>query len=197
MENKNKQNDVALEDKVQEVEKLVSKDLSAIRVLTSLGLISREQGQNLMKQVISNAYGDTNNEQHDSKEKVIPPTEQDAMAELIQSGFFNKSGREDLLSYLKNSKVTFDKDELSKISQLVEILENEAINRYQKQLEYGKALNDENQIAKQRLTANAQNPNVADNIRTFTRDEIGKMSTSDFARFEAQIMDQLRKGLIK
>lgn len=183
------------------VEKLVENDLNAIRALMGMGLIDREQGHNLMKQVIQNAYINVTTQQHDAI--VNQPATQtpavDAFAEFaaLSPDFFNQAGRSDVLAYLKNSPVNFDKDELLQISKLVELLEQNAVDRYLKKEEYGKTLNDENNIAKQRLTANAQSSNAADNNRVFTRAQIGKMSGDEFTKYEAAIMEQLRRGLIK
>lgn len=186
----------------QQVEKLVENDLNAIRALMGMGLIDREQGQNLMKQVIKNAYTNVTTQQHDSNAQQPATTQNtapDAFAEFaaLNPDFFNQAGRSDVLAYLKNSPVNFDKDELLQISQLVEALEQNAVDRYLKKEEYGKTLNDENNIAKLRLTANAQSSNAADNNRVFTRAQIGRMSGDEFTKYEAAIMDQLRKGLIK
>ncbi len=184
-----------------QVEKLVENDLNAIRALMGMGLIDREQGQNLMKQVIKNAYTNVTTQQHDETSQ--QPTAQqpavDAFAEFaaLNPDFFNQAGRSDVLTYLKNSPVNFDKDELLQISKLVEALEQNAVDRYLKKEEYGKTLNDENNIAKQRLTANAQSSNASDNNRVFTRAQIGKMSGDEFTKYEAAIMEQLRRGLIK
>lgn len=179
-----------------QVEKLVENDLNAIRALMGMGLIDREQGQNLMKQVIKNAYTNVTTQQHDVTAQQ-PST--DAFAEFAAQNpdFFNQAGRSDVLTYLKNSPVNFDKDELLQISKLVEALEQNAVDRYLKKEEYGKTLNDENNIAKQRLTANAQSSNASDNNRVFTRAQIGKMSGDEFTKYEAAIMEQLRRGLIK
>lgn len=179
-----------------QVEKLVENDLNAIRALMGMGLIDREQGQNLMKQVIKNAYTNVTTQQHDATAQQ-PST--DAFAEFAAQNpdFFNQAGRSDVLTYLKNSPVNFDKDELLQISKLVEALEQNAVDRYLKKEEYGKTLNDENNIAKQRLTANAQSSNASDNNRVFTRAQIGKMSGDEFTKYEAAIMEQLRRGLIK
>ncbi len=179
-----------------QVEKLVENDLNAIRALMGMGLIDREQGQNLMKQVIKNAYTNVTTQQHDAAAQQ-PST--DAFAEFAAQNpdFFNQAGRSDVLTYLKNSPVNFDKDELLQISKLVEALEQNAVDRYLKKEEYGKTLNDENNIAKQRLTANAQSSNASDNNRVFTRAQIGKMSGDEFTKYEAAIMEQLRRGLIK
>ena len=102
------------------------------------------------------------------------------------------------MDYLKNSNVNFDQEEISKISNLVETIENNAVERYLKQIAHEKTLNDENEIAKSRLRANAQNANFDDNKNmVFTREQIGKMSGADFAKNEKAIMEQLRKGLIR
>ena len=184
-----------------QVEKLVENDLNAIRALMGMGLIDREQGQNLMKQVIKNAYTNVTTQQHDAmaQQPAAQPPAVDAFAEFaaLNPDFFNQAGRSDILTYLKNSPVNFDKDELLQISKLVEALEQSAVDRYLKKEEYGKTLNDENNIAKQRLTANAQSSNASDNNRVFTRAQIGKMSGVEFTKYEAAIMEQLRRGLIK
>ena len=128
------------------------------------------------------------------------PVMQDGFAEFEKerANFFTPSGRSEVLEYLKNSNVSFDKDELSLISQLIEKLETSAVDRYLKQIAREKTLNDENEIAKKRLRANAQNSTFDDNKnRVFTREQIGKMSGAEFARNEKAIMEQLRKGLIR
>ena len=183
----------------ERVEKLVANDLAAIRALMAMGLVDREQGQNLMKQVIKNAYTDVTTQQHESALSGNTTTSTDEFAQFaaLNPDFFNQAGRSDVLNYLKNSPVNFDKDELLQISKLIEALEQSAVERYLKKEEYGKTLNDENNIAKLRLTANAQSSNPSDNNRVFTRAQIGKMSGDEFTKYEAAIMDQLRKGLIK
>ncbi len=64
--------------------------------------------------------------------------------------------------------------------------------------DHEKTLNSENESAKQRLRANAQN-SVSDVNKNmvFTREQIGKMSGAEFAKHERAIMDQLKKGLIR
>ncbi|MCM1009566.1 MAG: hypothetical protein NC390_01640 [Fusobacterium sp.] len=183
------------------VEQLAENDLKVIRSLMGMGVVTREQGQNLMKQVIQNAYNSIT-QQHEVQQPApvaqsVPAPDAFAEFNLSNPDFFKRAGREDVLAYLKNSNAKFDKDELLQISKLVESLENNAVDRYLKKVEYGKTLNDENAIAKQRLTANAQNSNAADNNMVFTRAQIGKMSGDEFTRYESAIMDQLRKGLIK
>ena len=91
-----------------------------------------------------------------------------------------------------------DKDEILRIASLVEALENSAIDKYLKKSAHDKSLNDENELAKRKLTAYAQNsPANSKNNRIFTREEIGKMSGEEFAKNEKLIMDQVKQGLIK
>ena len=80
---------------------------------------------------------------------------------------------------------------------MVEKLENCAVQRYLRKQAHEKALNDENEAAKRKLTANAQNSSSAGNKnRAFTREQIGRMSGAEFTKNENLIMEQLRKGLI-
>lgn len=113
--------------------------------------------------------------------------------------FFKTEGRKDVLNYLQNSEFIVDKDEMNTISQMIEKLEQSAIERYLKQQAHEKNLSDENEIAKRKLTANAQN-NSSFSINKngiFTREQIGRMSGAEFTKNEPLIMEQLRKGLIK
>jgi len=194
----NGSNDVSETQK--EVEKLVENDLNVIRSLVGIGVVTREQGQNLMKQVISNAY-DSITKQHElqANSTSVEDSGLSVLDEFVNSNpdFFKRDGRNDVLDYLKNSSAKFDMDELLQISKLIETIEKGAVDRYLKKVEYGKTLNDENNIAKQRLIANAQGANAVDNNMVFTRAQIGKMSGDEFAKYETAIMDQLRRGLIK
>ena len=112
--------------------------------------------------------------------------------------FFKQNGRNQVLDYLKNSNAIVDKHEILRISQLIEALEQSAVNGYLQNQAHAKSLNDENEAAKKKLRANAQNSNTADaNARVFTREQIGKMNGAEFAKNERAIMEQLRKGLIR
>ena len=111
-------------------------------------------------------------------------------------GFFEKSGRDAVLNYIKNFDM--DKDEISKIAELVEYLEKNAIDGYLKQSVHDKTLNDENLAAKSKLTSYAQNATLdSNNNKVFTREEIGKMSGDEFVKNEKLIMEQAKQGLIK
>lgn len=180
-----------------DVNSIVANDLKKIQNLVDAGIIDNTQGQYLVNYVTDRAYNMVKQLKQD--ESQVPP-QRDAFAEFEaeNAGFFNRDGRGEVLEYLKRSGFDGDKDEISLISQMIEKLENGAIQRYLKQTAYEKSLNDENEIAKRRLRANAQNSNFDDvKTRAFTREQIGKMSGAEFARYEKAIMEQLRKGLIK
>lgn len=169
------------------VKQMAVNDINTIQNLVQSGVMTQEQGQNLMNYVTQKAF-----EKYTLSQETAPDQNS------VLPEFFNKDGRIDVFDYLKNSNVDFDKDELSKISEMVEKIENSAIERYLKEQEHEKTLNSENESAKQRLRANAQNSG-SDGLKNlvFTREQIGKMSGAEFAKYERTIMDQLKKGLIK
>ena len=118
------------------------------------------------------------------------------MFDKERPGFFEEEGRGDVRDYLKGCEM--DKDEILRIASLVEGLENSAVEKYLKKSAHDKSLNDENELAKSKLTAYAQNSSAnSKNNRIFTREEIGKMSGEEFAKNEKIIMDQVKQGLIK
>ena len=110
--------------------------------------------------------------------------------------FFKKGARASVLDYIKD--LDMDKDEISKIAKIVEGLETSAVDGYLKKSAHEKSLNDENAVAKSKLTSYAQNaPKDAANGRIFTREDIGRMTVDEFAKNEKLIMDQVKQGLIK
>ena len=187
----------------QGIKQRVIQDIKLIENLVQTGVMTQEQGHNLVNYVTQKAF-----EKYNSAQNVQPPQAQAAqpiqMPAAVQQAvmqtpdFFNQDGRSDVFDYLKQSNVDFDDDEISKISALVEKIENSAVDKYLRAQEHEKTLNSENESAKQRLRANAQN-SVSDGAKNlvFTREQIGKMSGAEFAKHERAIMDQLRKGLIK
>lgn len=175
-------------------EDVKAKAAEAVRQIEDLvknGAMTQEQGLNLMDFVTKKAFEKYTN--------YSQAPEQDAVSALKEAPeFFNRDGRIDVFDYLKSTNAEFDDDELSRISALVEKIEKTAIDRYLKELEHEKSLNSENEAAKQRLRAIAQN-SVSDGSTNqgFTREQIGKMSGAEFAKHERAIMEQLRKGLIR
>lgn len=179
-----------------DVRSIAEKDILNIKNLVETGKIDSTQGQYLVNYVMNKAYNMVRNNQNTGNAGYFSDGIQEFENE--HQGFFNREGRADVLNYLKNSNSVLDKDEVSRISQLIETIERCAVDRYLKQTAHAKTLNDENELAKQRLRANAQNANFDDiKTRGFTREQIGKMSGAEFARYENAIMEQLRQGLIR
>lgn len=205
----------AYPDKFQEMEKsqlknmvesAIVQDFSRIQKLVQTGLINSVQGQNLRKQVLQRAF-DKLVQTEKMKRNLSPALNQhsqfnkhEVFEEFNKSNpdFFNSDGRKEVLEYLKTNDAIFGKEELNKISDIVRIVEKNAIDRYLKKAVHEKTLRDSNESAKQRLTANAQKSGSSGNLlRTFTREQIGKMTGAEFSKYESQIMDQLKKGLIR
>lgn len=185
---------------VDPIKQAVVNEIKEIENLVQSGQMTQEQGQNLMNYVLQKAYHDYTLSQQPN----VQPNQQPVAAQQsyampdVAPEFFNRAGRLDVFDYLKSANMNFDEDEISKISSLVETIEKSAIERYLREQDHEKTLNSENESAKQRLRANAQNSvSSANNNLVFTREQIGKMSGAEFAKHERAIMEQLRKGLIR
>ena len=178
---------------VNAIKQQAANDINIIQNLVQSGVMSSEQGYNLMNYVTQKAFEKYSTQQQEAQ---IPAEAQPYMFENDE--FFNTEGRTDVLNYLKSSNTAFDKDEIAKISAMIENIEKTAVAKYLRELNHEKTLNNENESAKQRLRANAQKA-ISDGTKNmvFTREQIGKMSGAEFAKNERMIMDQLRKGLIR
>lgn len=198
-----------IKTKIQ-VEQAISQDFAKIQKLAESGLINSAQGQNLKKHVLKKAFDmlvQTEKAKRalpqslDKREQKNNPVNKDKVFEEFGKSnpdFFTTEGRTEVLNYLKSDGVALGTDELNKISEMVRIVEKTAIERYLQNVAHEKTLRDSNESAKQRLTANAQKSSLGGNLsRTFTREQIGKMSANEFAKYESQIMEQLKKGQIK
>ena len=194
-----------------QVEKAIAQDFEKIQKLMQTGLINSVQGQNLKKEVLKKAFDklvQTEKLRRNiptaslSEQSINKPiaSKNEVFEEFSKSNpeFFTSDGRKEVLNYLKSDDVIIGKDELSKISGIIRTVEKAAIDRYLKKVTHEKTLRDSNEAAKQRLTANAQKLSTSGNLlRTFTREQIGKMSSAEFAKHESSIMENLKKGLIK
>ena len=202
-----------IKTKIQ-VEQAISQDFAKIQKLVESGLINSAQGQNLKKQVLKKAFDML--VQTEKAKRALPQTleksgqlnnpvnknkvSEKAFEEFGKSNpdFFTSDGRKEVLNYLKSNDVVIGKDELNQISGIIRTVEKAAIDRYLQNAAHEKTLKDSNETAKQRLTANAQKSSLSGNLsRTFTREQIGKMSSAEFAKYESMIMEQLKKGQIK
>lgn len=175
-----------------------SKEAVRIQDLVNSGILNYQQGQYCMSQLAKKSMERLAQDQIPSADKSSPLNPFEEFHKL-KPEFFNAEGRNDVLNYLQNSNCIIDKDEICLISDLVEKIEKSAIDRYIKQQDHEKNLNNNNEVAKRKLTANAQNSSSTySNInKIFTREQIGRMSGAEFTKNEALIMEQLKKGLIK
>lgn len=191
-----------------QMEQEIGARVQQVQNLVAQGVITQEQGCNMLTQLAAqaqqiNMYKSANGQQQLTQPVNVPqqPTvmpQQTPMDLFNQErpGFFEAEGRGDVLNYLKNCEL--DKDEISRIAQLVEGVENSAVDKYLKKSKYEKSLNDENKLAKSKLTAYAQDGSSDNNVgRIFTREDIGRMSGEEFTKNEKMIMDQVKQGLIK
>lgn len=202
-----------LQTKIQ-VEKTISQDFLKIQTLVKSGLISSVQGQNLKKQVLKKAFDML--VQTEKIKRNLPAAQKEGLQvsnnvntsinkkEIFDEfnknnpDFFTSSGRKEVLDYLKLNDVIIGRDELNKISDIIRTVEKGAIDRYLQKAAHEKTLRDSNEAAKQRLTANAQKSSLSGNLsKIFTREQIGKMNSAEFIKYESAIMEQLKKGLIK
>ena len=191
-----------------QMEQSIGAEVSQVKNLVQQGLITQQQGHNLLTQLVGKAQKLNmykNSQQINANPAGIVNNPAQAMPQALnpmdlfnqeRPGFFDVEGRGDVLNYIKGFDM--DKDEILRIAQLVEGLENSAVDKYLKKSAYEKSLNDENALAKSKLTAYAQNAPGDQNFnRIFTREEIGRMSGEEFTKNEKMIMNQLKNGLIK
>lgn len=194
----------------KQLETMLKQDFDKIQKLLNNGLINSTQGQNLKKEVLKKAF-DKLVQTEKIKRSLFPALEKSGTMNSFQNkihgidefstsnpDFFTPEGRKEVLNYLKSGNVSLGKDDVSKISEIIRAVEKSAIDRYLQKIAHEKTLKNSNESAKQKLKANAQKTGFNGNFsRTFTREQIGKMSSAEFVKYESVIMEQLKKGLIR
>lgn len=188
-----------------QMEQAIGADFQKLKDLVQKGTITQEQGQYLLGQLARKAQEINTYKNSIQSGGIVqgmpspaPETLKNPMDMFNEEkpGFFDGEGRIDVLNYIKG--LGMDKDEILQISQLVEKLENSAVDKYLKKTAYEKTLNDENAAAKSKLTSYAQNTTSDGNMtKVFTREDIGNMSGDEFTQNEKAIMEQMKQGLIK
>lgn len=174
------------------------KNLKNLQIVLTSGLINPQQGQNLLNHIIQEALNMNVQNMREDLTTQISDKESSNGFTSSEAKFFDIAGRNEVINYLKSGNVSVDKDELSRIAQLVETIENSAVERYIQKVAHEQNLEKSNLQAKQKLQANAQNTkSECKNLAPFTREQIGKMTSAEFLKNEALIMSQLKKGLIK
>ena len=134
------------------------KDLNNLQIVLNSGLINPLQGQNLLNHIIQEAL--KMNVQNTQEDLTTQISDKNTVFEEFAKknpNFFNIGGRSEILNYLKSDNISVDKDELSKISKIVEAVEASAIERYLQKVAHEQNLEKANLQAKQKLQANAQN----------------------------------------
>lgn len=106
-----------------------------------------------------------------------------------------------LLNYLKNLDISLDAEDMKKIEDVVLELEKAAMERKSTSINSEEALNmlkNSNEIAKDRLMTGSLKGTAFQEppAKTFSRDEIAKMSTAEFIKNEPVINYQLQNGLL-
>lgn len=165
---------------------VLARELQVVDSLITKGFLTNNQAENLTNKIIEK----TKSLLVQDKSKLTNPIE--------NNDFFKQNGRSEVLNYLKNANVNFDDNEISQITDLIETVENNAVQNYLSKLKHEGNAEKENVAAKLKLNTNAQNSSTSNSFsKIFTRADIGKMSCSEFLKNEKLIMDQLKKGLIK
>lgn len=204
----NKRNSIDKTQVKKILENVLPQDFAKIQNFVNSGVISPDQGQYLKKQIIKKTFDKLLQNQvlkKTSPDKIKQGENLNYAAKSVinESGkinpnFFADNGRKEVLNYLKSGNIKLGDSDLEKISNIIRGVEYSAIERYLQKAAHDKNLRNANESAKQRLTANAQMSNFSNNMtRTFTREQIGKMSPQQFMKYEPIIMAQLKKGLIK
>lgn len=176
----------------------LKKNLNNLQIVLNSGLINPQQGQNLLNHIIQEALNMNVQNMREDLTTQISDKESSNGFTSSEAKFFDIAGRNEVINYLKSGNVSVDKDELSRIAKLVETIENSAVERYIQKVAHEQNLEKSNLQAKQKLQANAQNTkSECKNLAPFTREQIGKMTSAEFLKNEALIMNQLKKGLIK
>ncbi len=193
-------------DVIQQIEQALGADFQKLQLLIQQGIVTQQQGQYLMNELVNkkqqiNMFKQSlpNFVQTPQGQNLPPQNIPEKPLDIFSKenpDFFTGEGRKELLEYIKNLDV--DKDEISKIAKLAQNLENYAVESYLKKSAHDKSLNDENSIAKSKLTSYAPHASGDNNYnRIFTREDLGKMSGEEFTKNEKLIMEQARQGLIK
>mgnify|MGYP005754164573 CR=1 FL=1 len=165
-------------------------NMNTIISLIKNGAIPEQEGMSWLKQSLGLQSAENN----------IPPQQQEPHTQQSQNndGYTVAENYTELFDYLKKLNPDLNKENYNAISGMIGTLENQAVENYTKKADYEKNLNSRNSYDKSRMTSNAQGAGTDSKFsRSFSRAEIGKMSTKEFLENEEAIMDQMRKGLIR
>ncbi len=164
----------------------LAQDIAKIDNAMKKGLITTQIGLSLLCERVNKA------KQQITQESVSP------IGYLQENELFKDGNYSEVLNYLQGSNANFDAGEISKISELIKLVEQKAVDRYSREKTYEKQFETENRLAKEKMSLNAQNREGTEfSNPIYTRESIGKMSSADFVKNEKAIMEQLKRGLIR
>lgn len=180
--------------------------LKYVDTLVLLKIIDTQTGESIKQNMaatfnnngVSNQTGWNLNQYNAFKDSSLQKPNIEADFDISKSEFLK--ARECLLNYLQNLDIELNREDLKNIEAVVLELEKAALLRQQvKNSENAfELLNKNNEIAKERLMTGSMQGSGIQNPpnKTFSRDEIAKMSTAEFIKNEPMINYQLQNGLL-
>ena len=174
--------------------------------LVLLKIIDTQTGESIKQNMaatfnnngVSNQTGWNLNQYNAFKDSSLQKPNIEADFDISKSEFLK--ARECLLNYLQKLDIELNREDLKNIEAVVLELEKAALLRQQaKNSENAfELLNKNNEIAKERLMTGSMQGSGIQNPpnKTFSRDEIAKMSTAEFIKNEPIINYQLQNGLL-
>ncbi len=180
--------------------------LKYVDTLVLLKIIDTQTGESIKQNMaatfnnngVSNQTGWNLNQYNAFKDSSLQKPNTEANFDISKSEFLK--ARECLLNYLQNLDIELNREDLKNIEAVVLELEKAALLRQQvKNSENAfELLNKNNEIAKERLMTGSMQGSGVQNPpnKTFSRDEIAKMSTAEFIKNEPIINYQLQNGLL-
>lgn len=185
---------------LENVKQVVAEDFRKIDRLTAMGRINAAQGANLKQGILQKAFGSVNM-QGASSPNASADIMGDSFSEFEKSnpGFFSNEARKPLKEYIQQAFDSVSPQELIKIADLVKLIEDAAVKSFEKSKKIDESARLTNNEAKKRLASAVLSASKSHGAhgRTFTREEIGKMTPDEFSKYESEIMQQLREGKIK
>ncbi len=186
------------------VKQAVANDLKTIAQMIAKGKLTPQQGAILKDKLLQKAFGSntlpprSNQPQMQAQAQEQVSVDPFGEFEKTNPQFFSSDARNSVKSYMQQQFDSISPDELNKVVDLIKIIEEAAVSSFQQTKENESVLEKTNSEAKKRLLSSALNASKSvSGSKTFTREEIGKMSPDEFRENEPAIMEQLRKGQIK
>lgn len=174
-------------------------DMEKIISLIKSGTMPQEQGLALLQRFTGGSQSKENSTSQQTAQNSDNKNQETDGEQISNNNNYNSnSSYSEIFDYLNKVSPSLNQDDYDRISGMIGNLENKAVEKYTKQMDYEKNLRNQNDSDKRRMTSNAQGYGYDGNKnRKFTRAEIGKMSTKEFLENEAAIYEQLRKGDIR